>query len=146
MSERSRLKIVMEEAKRDLVEDNELDSPMFYIISNHPGVPKVIEYLPALEDPHQSLEEMGIRLNEICDRVDAEEVISFVQIILRATDQYPARPCLVARLERKDKVFILYQPYIYYETENRFHFQKEIWKMIDKDDSAGSFEHQVIEY
>jgi len=145
MAPRSKLKQVMKKGKRDLVKYNELDSPMFYIKSKQPGVPK-IEYRPALEDPHQSLEEMGITLNKICDRVDAEEVITFAQIIVGATDQDPERPCLVARLEREDQIYIMYQPYIYYETENRFHFQKEIWKMIDKDDSAGSFEHQVIEY
>jgi len=141
MEPRSELTKIMEEAKRDLVDYNELDSPMFYIKSGHPGV-HTVAYRPAIEDPYQSLKEMGMKLKKLCDGLNAKEVISFLQIILRATDQDPERPFLVARLERVDKIFIMYQPYIYYEADNKFYFQKVIWKTIDKYDSAGSLKHQ----
>jgi hypothetical protein len=130
----------LNKAIRDLKKHGLMDSPVFHIKSKKQGVPRIV-YKPSYDEGMTgNREDVTSKIKQICDDVDAKEVLTVSNVHVHVTESSLPSDAVYISLERGSKIYSVLQLYSFNGLGKiKFHKNRE-WQTKDKKGPLGDFE------
>lgn len=130
----------LNKAIRDLKRHGLMDSPVFHIKSKKQDIPIII-YKPSYDEgiPGDK-EDVTSKIKQICDNVDAKEVLTISNANVHYTESSLPSNVVYISLERRSKIYSMWQQYSFNGLGKiKFHKNRQ-WQTKDKKGQLGNFE------